>query len=206
MALVIRAVGLTVLDTRRGMQAIATGMFHSEDGIRLEEICASTGDAKLLVRPLVHTYEECLLGTNAALPQQLPFPHACCLPVAALGGHHMSAVACHLHSPGVHTLCQAAAGLSYGGIVGLHAATAAVQAACNCAAQGTSRNTNQERSMLCHTVLLQYKLWRWSSSPDTMRAISAGCRTGQQHAVSQNAVVYNKTKVGLQVRGSVLGE
>ena len=30
-------------------------MCHSEDGIRLEEICASTGDAKLLVRHSLYT-------------------------------------------------------------------------------------------------------------------------------------------------------
>ena len=32
---------------------IANGVAHSEDGIKLEEVCASTGDAKLLVRGAV---------------------------------------------------------------------------------------------------------------------------------------------------------
>ena len=58
------------------MQAIATGMFHSEDGIRLEEICASAGDAKLLVCRTQEPLARCTDGSLSCLP--------CCLQLSGL--------------------------------------------------------------------------------------------------------------------------
>ena len=83
-------------------QVIANGVAHSEDGIKLEEVCASTGDAKLLVRGAVAGAKQdaTLLLTDfpAALLQpvfrSLPgLQHA--QPAAGLAGEHRSA-ACTL--------------------------------------------------------------------------------------------------------------